>query len=282
MVLDVIVIIFCLLVIIFINIAYYDTHRFVIKDYTIKSSKIDKDVDFLFVSDLHSQEYGKDNEKLIKAIDTLKVDGALLAGDIMTAKGKVNNNPAIRFVNELSKRMPVYYGIGNHELRFKNNPDTKEAYQNYVAALADVNLKILDNYSAELNDVIITGLSIEHFLYDRSININMPKGYMKKMVGDMDTSKFNILIAHNPEYFDEYCNHGADLILAGHYHGGIMRLPKIGGVISPRLKLFPKICVGEYTKDKSTMFVSAGLGMHSHSFRVFNPAELIVIHLKKD
>lgn len=59
----------------------------------------------------------------------------------------------------------------------------------------------------------------------------------------------NVLLAHNPVYFDTYAAWGADLTLSGHLHGGIVRLPLLGGVISPQMKLFPDYTRGCYTKE---------------------------------
>lgn len=282
MVLDIILVIIVLLIIFFVNVAVYDTNRFVVKEYTYKSSKIDEDADFLFVSDLHAKEYGKDNAKLFAEIDKYKFDGALLAGDIITCKRNANIGSSVHFLEELSKRMPVYYGIGNHELRFIDTKFLADIRDRFIETIGKSGVSMMNNETKTFGNIAVTGLSIDYFLYDRAIRVPMFKGYMESKIGKLDTDKFNILLAHNPEYLDAYSKAGADLVLSGHYHGGIMRLPYLGGVISPRLKLFPKICVGEYKKDNTTMLVSAGLGMHSHSFRVFNPAEIIIIHLKKD
>ena len=73
---------------------------------------------------------------------------------------------------------------------------------------------------------------------------------------------------------------GADLTVSGHIHGGLMRLPVLGGVISPRLCLFPHYDGGRFTKAGREMILSRGLGTHTLPIRIFNPGELVVIHLK--
>ncbi|MDE7197816.1 MAG: hypothetical protein K2O15_02920, partial [Lachnospiraceae bacterium] len=87
---------------------------------------------------------------------------------------------------------------------------------------------------------------------------------------------------HNPVYFDAYEAWGADLVVSGHVHGGIMRLPVLGGVISPALTLFPKYDGGVFYEKESTMILSRGLSSHTLPIRIFNPGELIVIDLKPD
>lgn len=72
------------------------------------------------------------------------------------------------------------------------------------------------------------------------------------------------------------------MVVSGHVHGGIMRLPVFGGVLSPSLTLFPKYDGGRFSEGKSTMILSRGLGTHTIPLRVFNPGELVVIDFKPD
>lgn len=91
---------------------------------------------------------------------------------------------------------------------------------------------------------------------------------------------YTILIAHNPVFFETYANWGAELIVSGHLHGGIIRLPLVGGVLSPQVSFFPKYDKGLFKKGSSVMAVSAGLGKHTIPVRLWNPAELLIINLK--
>lgn len=85
-----------------------------------------------------------------------------------------------------------------------------------------------------------------------------------------------VLLAHNPLLLDSYAGWGADLVLCGHVHGGLVRLPFLGGVLSPERKFFPKYDKGLYEKDGTKMYVSGGIGKP----RLCNPPEISVIHLK--
>ena len=91
------------------------------------------------------------------------------------------------------------------------------------------------------------------------------------------------LLAHNPDYFRSYCTLHPDLIVSGHNHGGMIRIPGIGGVISPRLHPFPKYDYGVYESAdiKTKMVVTAGCGMHSIHIRINNPPEMVVIDVNK-
>ncbi|MDI9509764.1 MAG: hypothetical protein QM217_08140, partial [Bacillota bacterium] len=81
-------------------------------------------------------------------------------------------------------------------------------------------------------------------------------------------------------YFKSYISWGADLVLSGHIHGGLIRIPFIGGLISPQIKLFPKYDGGLYVENDQYMVVSRGLGSHSFMPRILNPPEIILVSLK--
>ena len=103
---------------------------------------------------------------------------------------------------------------------------------------------------------------------------------IEERIGKADFSKYQILLAHNPIYTDTYLDWGADLVLSGHLHGGIVRLPGLGGMITPQFRLFPKYS-GELTvKDQQSVVVSKGLGTHTIKIRFLNPAEIVVLHLQ--
>ena len=73
---------------------------------------------------------------------------------------------------------------------------------------------------------------------------------------------------------------GADLILSGHYHGGVLRFSRHVGAISSQFIPFPKYCCGDFYKNGKCMIVSAGLGEHTVPLRIHNPRELIFIEMK--
>jgi len=260
-----------------------DSNRFVVREYTIKSDKIKEPADFLFITDLHCKEYGRNNEKLFKAIDSIKADYALIGGDIMVAKRGRRQDRGIKFVNGLSSKMPVYFAFGNHEQRSKLHPDVYgDMFLKFTNAVFNDNVHFLNNETVTVNGINITGFSMEEKFYVRRNRLKMTQKDIYSKTGEMSEDTFNILLAHDPEYFDAYSEIGASLVLSGHFHGGIGRLPFLGGMISPRFVLFPEYSGGEYEKNGTTMIVSCGMGMHSLPFRFNNPAELSVVHLKKD
>ena len=257
----------------------YDSNRFVVREISVGSSKISEPVKLLFISDLHSKKYGKNNKRLLTALSKIECDGAVLAGDMMTAHRNADFTEAVRVVKYLSSRMPVFYSMGNHETRALENREVyKDLYDRFRASFAEEHLRFLDNETAEFKGIDIKGLTIPRRFYKKTKRFELPVEDIKALVGERDDSKYCLLLAHDPEYFEGYAEYGPDLVLSGHYHGGIVRL--FGrGLISPRFTLFPKYSGGLYKKDNTRMLVNCGLGSHTIPWRMFNPGEVYILNL---
>ena len=278
-------------VLFFLIVMIVDGNRFVIREYTIETDKIGKEQTFAVLADLHNRTYGKNNKKLLSALKGICPDMVLVAGDMLTAKpGKIFETAAL-FMEKIAQQYPVYYGLGNHEYRMKiYEEDYGDAFIRYTDRLKNAGITVLDNDTTEVvlkgsdgavpNERLrITGVSIDRRYYKRFRKTKMEATYLTGTIQTPKKDVYQILLAHNPEYFEEYAAWGADLVLSGHVHGGIMRLPVLGGVISPKLVLFPKYDGGRFEEKNATMILSRGLGMHTLPIRIFNPAELVVIHL---
>ena len=265
----------------FVIVMVIDGNRFKTVKYQLFSDKIKKEHRYVVLSDLHNKVYGKNNETLIKKIHSLQPEGILISGDILTAKPGKSYSVALSLLKELACKYPIYYGMGNHETRLFLYPDV---YGNmgweYEAALGENGVRLLKNEVIECDDSIrILGLDMERMYYKRFVKTPMEETYLKDTLGSASKESLDILLAHNPDYFEEYAQWGADLVLSGHVHGGMMRLPFLGGVVSPAFKIFPKYDGGIFHIGSSTMILSRGLGMHTIPIRIFNPGELILLKI---
>lgn len=252
-----------------------------------KLQKIDKEQKILFLSDLHSYTYGKGNQKLLEAIRKQKPALIFIGGDMMIGIEQAKTDVAEELILQLAKDYPVYYANGNHEQRMKIYPELYgPVYEAYRERLIRGGVHFLENESADLMlenvPLRLYGLEIPAECYGKWRKTTLSVEEVQERIGQAPKEKYSILLAHNPKFMDTYLTWGADLILSGHLHGGVVRLPKLGGVISPQGILFPPYS-GEHTKVKGQdVVVSKGLGVHTIRLRFFNPAELIVLHLKAD
>ncbi len=266
---------------------YHDTHSFVVRKYDVNSDKISRNYNFVLLSDLHGYVFGDNNDKLIAAIEEINPDAILCAGDMFTAhriKGEIQYQAGLHVLTQLSAKYPVYMGNGNHEHKIKTfTGEFGNLFDRYRSALKRAGVVTLENDSIDVDgtNIRITGLDLDHDYFRKVVKLKMEKGHVEKMVGRSNKNAFQVLIAHNPQYFEEYSDWGADLIVSGHVHGGIIRLPLLGGVISPAIALFPKYDGGKFVRNGKTMILSRGIGTHSIHVRMFNPGEVDVIRVHK-
>lgn len=262
-----------------------DTHRFVVKETVLHSEKVKQDTTFVVLADLHNKSFGKGNTRLLEKIREAHPDMILLAGDMLNAKPGADFDETAEFIKKLADEYPVLYGIGNHEHRLELYPDVYGTmYEEYWSALKHENIVPLVNAHVEFSKrgICVFGAQIDKRFYKRFKIQQMEQGYLTGLLGEPKKELFTVLLAHNPDYFESYAAWGADLVLSGHVHGGIVRLPFLGGVLSPACRLFPKYDGGLYEREKSTMLLSRGLGSHTIPVRMLNPGELHVVTLKRE
>lgn len=260
-----------------------DGNRFVVVEEELALPKLKKGCRFVLISDLHNKVYGKKNEKVIKAVEKAKPDFVVIAGDLITSHVNESIAPGVDLINELSKHYKIYYALGNHETKIRMYPERfGDMYDRLIKEIEHPNVTLLVDESCILPEyaICMTGLELERAYFARFKKKQMEAGVLNKHIGKAQAQYCNILLAHNPDYFEEYAAWGADLVLAGHVHGGIMRLPVLGGVIAPSYKLLPKYDGGIFKEGKATMLLGRGMGAHTLPFRFFNPAELYVVTLK--
>lgn len=264
---------------------YIENGKFKLVEYVYKSDKLLAD-EFCAVvlSDLHNYEYGKDNERLMQAIRTVNPDAVLIAGDMIESEKGKQIATTMVLLKRLAAEFPVYYGVGNHESKVLRFPEKfGNMFEELELGLKEAGLHIMRNEIAWLPDfgIRLYCVELEHAYYRRFITRHLPEDYMQKRFGAPDEDMLNILLAHNPEHFPDYAKWGADFVLSGHIHGGIIRVPGLGGAISPQMKLFPKYDGGEFKEGNSVMILSRGIGTHTLPVRILNRAELVVLRIKK-
>lgn len=258
--------------------------------YQMASKKLPEAFDgvrIAYLTDLHSITFGRDNKELLLEIKAAKPDYIFLGGDMIVGSRDFNPEVSLHLSRSLAADYPVYMGMGNHEQKLMTYEETRDSsYPAYMEELKRLDITVLDNESILLkrqaDHIRLYGLTMDYVYYGKVWKrVKMNPSYIKKQLGEASSDEFSILLAHSPKYFKAYAAWGADLVLSGHVHGGIMILPGLGGVIAPDYALFPKYDSGCFKEKNSQMVLSRGLGSHTIHLRIFNPPELSVVTLKK-
>ena len=247
--------------------------------YTVSSSKLPQSFDgyrIAHVSDLHNTEMGKDNEKLLAILRDADPDMIAITGDLIDSRN-TDIEVALQFVREAVKIAPCYYVTGNHEARVNEYGALKAGMEAAgVTVLEDVKTKI------SMEGETITLIGVNDPSYQTDYLFGDSESVMNTKLEELHTEHdgFTILLSHRPELFDTYADHGMDLVLSGHAHGGQFRLPFIGGLVAPNQGLFPEYDAGIYTEGNTNMLVSRGVGNSILPFRINNRPEVILIELQ--
>lgn len=279
-----IIVVFAVIIIAGFSILIIDLFFPKVTTYSIQENKLKDDLSVIVLSDLHGRRILMGQNKSIKKIKNCKPDFIVLAGDMITTREINNYASTADYLVELSKIAPVYYGMGNHEQR--TFPVSSKYYKNgknYFDHLKTYNnINILNNTSAvywhKNNPIVIYGLTLPDEFYKKRDRKSFIEPELSDYICKPKEESFRFLIAHHPKYMKHYLTWGADYIFCGHYHGGIVRIPIVGGLISPEFHLLPDYSGGHYTFQNQHGIVSRGMGTHTFPIRFFNRSQMI--HLK--
>ena len=227
------------------------------------------------LSDLHGHEYGEGSADLLARVREQRPDLIVITGDLIDREEQLQMIPAL--ARGLAAIAPTYYVTGNHEW-----------------ALGTAKVKELKNLLGQCG---VTALSNQYEILERNgaqvvlAGVDDPNGYADQKTPEALYAQiegaapglFTVLLAHRNDRFGQYAAAGYGFVLSGHAHGGVVRLPFVGGLVGADRMLFPEWTSGVYTLGDSTLFVSRGLGNNTtpfRGFRLFNRPELAVITLR--
>lgn len=233
----------------------YQNYHIVVSEYEYKA---DFDCRLVQISDLHNQFFGRNQRRLMEQIENCNPDIIVVTGDVVDS-GHTCYKFAIDFFEGAAKIAPVYYITGNHETWLDG-----ENFNEFLAKVESMGVQFLDGKLQTSENMIIAG-TVNGF---DTIDYKWQKD-----------NRLKILLAHEPSEYVEYAKTGADIVFAGHVHGGQVIIPGKGGLISPDMELFPVLYKGEYHFDSMTMYVSAGLGNSVLPLRINNYPEIVVLNI---
>ena len=250
------------------------------ESYSVALQNLGGPVRIVLLSDLHGKSFGRDNSRLIAKIQEQSPDAIFLGGDMIDRSAdSADVQELLRLIKRLHEIAPVYFAPGNHELEYMQT-DTSLLTQVAEAGAVVVN----DSYA----DVTLAGQPLRiggtmghAFYFGRSEEefSSSPEYQFLKAFEDTDVPK--ICLAHMP---DTFIFNGAynlwNVILSGHTHGGLIRLPFIGGLYAPMQGWFPEYDQGYFRLgEHMQMVITSGLAGHGMIPRINNPPEIVVIDL---
>lgn len=271
-----------------------------VKNYEIDDYNEDAQIRIVQVSDFHSNDFGKNENKLIEKIKAASPDVIFFTGDTFefSRKGTKTGDNVRLLLEGIKGLAPFYYITGNHEYAGTHNDDYAPLVKEYGGTVLKDETAVLE---LDKGIIEITGiddpfvdLSLEERLKEkddkekylvRLKTVSEKAAVLKDELKNDKRFRLSVLLAHRPEYIHEYLKYDYDLILSGHAHGGQWRFPPfINGIYAPMQGLFPKYAGGRYkfSGTPAVFIVSRGLSYQVPNVpRIFNPPELVVIKVKQ-
>lgn len=268
------IIVLSLVLTIIIN-AVYCTNTININHYYTKTDKYTTNLHFVFISDLHNKEFGTDNKALIDTVKSQNPDFIAVGGDLVVQE--VEDDSVMKnLLSQLSKIAPTYCVLGNHEVALSNKFDFKAEINSTGAVL-------LDNEIVEITKdgtkFALGGITDFPF-YEASAPTITPDSKIWGELMGKSKDEYTILLHHHPEYITNYLEISKfDLVLCGHTHGGLVRIPFGKGIFVPNQGFFAQYDKGEFEFAKTKMIITSGLGNSNPLPRINNQAEICVIDI---
>lgn len=258
---------------------YWGNNSLSVGKYTVSPENLPESFDgyrIVQISDLHNKDF---HGRLIKKIRSFAPDIIVITGDILDSY-HTKPQVAAEFAENAVEIAPVYYITGNHESRL-------EIYSEFRKTLENIGVTVLDCKGVTLEknggEIFLAGMDDLTFFGSTVLNEDtlIFTEKLNALAGEKG-ERTGILLSHRPELFDVYVQSGFELVFTGHAHGGQIRLPFVGGILTPNQGFFPEYDAGLFEEENTNMIISRGLGNSIFPFRIGNRPEIVVCDLIKE
>lgn len=222
------------------------------------------------LADLHGRSFGGGNAALVGEVAAGKPDIICLDGDIIDEKTDLSMLEPL--LTALTAIAPTFYVTGNHEWRVPS-------VEKILAGMEALGVRVLRNEFVLLRrgSAVLVVAGVDDPCAPAGVTPEALVGRIRSEIGE---DACILMLAHRNEALADWAALGVDLVLAGHCHGGMVRLPVVGGLFGTRRQLFPRFDAGLYRQGETALYVSRGLGYSGVRFRLFNRPHLPILVLK--
>lgn len=224
------------------------------------------------LADLHGRVFGRGSRRLLAAVRRAEPDLICIDGDLFDEHTDLAMLPPL--LRGLCAIAPVYYVTGNHEWRVPG-------LRGILAQMRACGVTVLQDDWRVLrrgeDAIVLAGTDDPCGPAERKT----PAELIADIRADAGEAAFLLLLAHRNDQLPQWSALGVQAVLAGHCHGGVVRLPFVGGLFGTDRRLFPAWDAGLYRQGETALYVSRGLGYTNVHFRLFNRPEVAVIVLRR-
>ncbi len=265
-------------------------YTFKITHYEFDSPKVEDSIKIVQLSDLHGKSFGKENKRLIEAVSGESPDLIFMTGDMYGAD-ESDYRQILRLISDMRNIAPVYFSLGNHEELYiwKYGKDCLSEIEEAGAVLCEKNCVDVDVNGNRVRIGGTIGYALEVKFWEASFGKKAYKNYFDESFAEQrymlqfeKTEALKLLLLHRPEGPTLWAKDGwydVDFVFSGHTHGGIVRIPGVGGLISPEEGFWPEYDYGLYSMNGVNTVISSGLGNSALVPRINNTPEIVSVKI---
>lgn len=232
-------------------------------------------VRFLHITDLHVERLTKRDHQVAELAQKLKPEFIVITGDYVNLS--YNQDPITAqqvavLLGQIKAPQGVYATLGSPPVDLR---ETVVPIFDHVPHIQLMRHDVAEITLSNGQDISILGMDCTH-------DLPLDRKRFDRLVTKSDNSKPQLFLFHSPEIMPEVAEHGLDLYLCGHTHGGQVRLPLIGPILTSS-QLGRRFVMGLYTIGRTSLYICRGLGLEGLSaprVRFLAPPELVLITLK--
>lgn len=261
LVIKIVIAIIAFILVFFISARYIGTKGLNIKEYKIVNSKINADYHGLKIVHLSDIHYGsiifeKELNNIVEKINLIGPDIVVLTGDVIDERIKADNEILINYLSKINTKLGKYAISGNHDMPI-------ETFNEIIERSGFINLN--NDYTLIYNGnepIMLSGISS----YSDKIDTNIKVSKTDEFLGSNEVL-YSILLLHEPDLVDDLNLNNYDLILAGHSHGGQVKIPFYQLGLPVKAKKYYK---EYYNVNNTDLYISSGLGTSGYRLRLFD------------
>lgn len=253
-----------------------------VEEYAISAAGKAEGVQIALISDLHGQKFGEGNEKLVRKLAGQEPNLICVVGDMFEADASEDEIADFAaLLRELVEIAPVFVSYGNTEIAYEaaNGAQWRQAAENAGATVLEEDYVDLEINGQALRIGGIFGYAFRNAQNEAAWKASETYQFLSNFT---ETDAYKILLCHRPDSFifgEAYNNWAVDLVLCGHTHGGLCRLPFVGGLYAPEQGWLPQYDKGLFTLGEIKMVITSGLSGYGWIPRVLNLPEITMIQL---
>ena len=261
-----------LIVLSYFNATKANPNQLKVREETIRSKKINEDLDGFLVVFFSDMNYGdffdrKKLERMSETVNSFKPDLILFGGDLIDEVETPMSQEERDFLQESLRSLYARYGkfavLGDEDMI------SEDKIKNI---LEEAEFEVLNN------QIKVIGIAPEARINIIGLNNSKNADPDPSILADIDASAYSLVISHCPDLFEEVKGYNVDYMCAGHSRNGQIYIPLINFLY--RDAGCQKHYRGKYTRNNTTLDISSGVGQNRYNIRLNSDPEIVIYKLK--